>query len=152
MRGFLSKQWLVLAGSYYDKSNAKITNRNDGHKNRIRRANKAIYRMTEDIWEGRNEALHGHQQVAHDLVVPQKLVDISWRAASSIANQTPCLLLAVTTAKLPHTNPFCIFHIRHSYFPMAVLPPVTFEITFCFLIVVRNDSYHKHISLISRFC
>jgi hypothetical protein len=74
MRGFLSKQWLVMAGSYYNTVNGKITNRNDGH-HRIRRAIRAIHRMTDDIWHGRNEALHGHQQAAHD-AAPKNLVDM----------------------------------------------------------------------------
>jgi ribonuclease HI len=56
IRGFLAKKWLEVASMSYNSS-GKITHRPDGQI-RMRQVITALYRLTTEIWAGRNSALH----------------------------------------------------------------------------------------------
>jgi hypothetical protein len=63
LRGFLSIKWRQLASTYIiDATEGQdIENRNDG-SNRVHRALKVMHTLTNELWTGRNGALHGAKQ------------------------------------------------------------------------------------------
>ena len=60
LRGFLSVKWHQIASSHFTDSpdGQDIANRNDG-AHRVHRAIKIMHNLTNEIWMGRNEAMHG---------------------------------------------------------------------------------------------
>jgi Reverse transcriptase (RNA-dependent DNA polymerase) len=70
-RGFFSRTWHVIASSYFSSEEGAyettnrydiLTNRHDG-ANRTHRVLKLLYSLTREIWLGRNDAMHGTENV-----------------------------------------------------------------------------------------
>ena len=66
VRGFLSKSWHTLASCLYNRDSGHVYHKHDGG-HQIQHALKALHFLTTEIWAGRNEALHRHQQAATTL-------------------------------------------------------------------------------------
>jgi hypothetical protein len=65
LRGFLSIKWSHLASTHIiDSPEGQCTeNRNNDGSNRVHRALKLMYNLTNELWTGRNKALlHGAKQ------------------------------------------------------------------------------------------
>jgi hypothetical protein len=63
LRGFLTTKWRQLASTHIIDSpeGQDIANRSDGC-NRVHRALKLMHKLTNELWTGRNEVLHGANQ------------------------------------------------------------------------------------------
>ena len=72
VRGFISQSWLTLASHTYQCESGQAVTRQDG-KHNIQLALKALHFLSTEIWAGRNEILHNHQN--QGIILQQNLVD-----------------------------------------------------------------------------
>ena len=106
-RGFLAKKWMAVATTSYDAS-GKTTTRPDGNI-KLSQVIKALYRLTVEIWAGRNSALHNPDRTTGPLTLIDAEIVRYHREPQSLLNDDrfycdQSLNRLLTSSAVPQSN------------------------------------------------